>query len=480
MVNKTHIVILIGITFQKRIKRARALSGILDKFGIDVEDPVFVVVSLNCPNPLYLDTGKTVLDIGPFQSHVTELLTRAVRKLAGSMDDVRVGPNRITQKGETLRVLEAAIKETSSDGGFRFKQRQLWYVVRRMIGSRYPKYEYFTNAILPEARRKGVPGLEDLLKEANSEMHTPRSKVPLVLSTEEEERYVIPEYSYNKVLYIEKRGFKDVITSNGFHDRFDIAVIGSQGESSEASRRLLSRIEDEAKRRGEKIALMCVHDADREGFDIFYTLRGRSDGRWLELVDIGLSLTEARDLGYEFEDVVLEDAASLNAKLVENLPDQELFFLTGKDRESLRTEKIKRYKRVELNAMTPGVFLGWLEGKLRGLGVEGKVRPPDGVVVDSGKRAVREKVESIVREEFERAVDAKEIVEVSVERTLKDHDDVPDCTSRLDEALKKYPSEGWRELVRGFGEKQAVSLAGDTVKEMVADEISKRQRLNHT
>ena len=90
----------------------------------------------------------------------------------------------------------------------------------------HPKYDYFTSELIPAAKAKGV-NLSGMLKEANSELHEPRSEDKVMLSTEEEENYVIPEYSYNKILYVEKRGYKDLIVANVFQDRYDLAVIGS-------------------------------------------------------------------------------------------------------------------------------------------------------------------------------------------------------------------------------------------------------------
>jgi hypothetical protein len=431
-------------------------------------------VNLNCPNLLYNDPGKIKMDIAPFHEILTRMLTKATKKISRLVSRGQSGSQRVTQIGEALRVLPQAINKASSNGNYQFKQRQLWYVVRSMLGPMCPEYKYFTGDVLDEAFKVGIAGLEDLLKEANSELHEPRSGSSLSLSTKEEAEYEIPEYSYNKVIYIEKRGFKDVIIANGFHDRFDIAVIGSQGESSEASRRLLRRIEDEAKRRGEKVTLICVHDADREGHGIYQTLREGSDGRWLDLKDFGLSLFEAVDLGLEFEEVLEKKPIAFPKKLVENLREYELQLLTGSTREKLRTEKIKRLNRVELNAMTPEVFLRWLEGKLRELGIEGKVRPPDDVVFNSSSAIIKKKLEEIVREELERSVGAREIIDSCVIRIMQDGGGAPDCTAKLDDTLAQFPTDGWKEIVGKLGVQQAVDSAKEAcVRDLVSDELSK-------
>jgi len=204
------------------------LTGLLESKGIIGVDNVVIVVNLICSNIPYEDPGKTKIEVQPFIEEVKKTVLKAAGYIKKSRKGLGLSPSYkgISQKGETLRVLPEAIEKVSSGGKFRYKQRQLWYVVRELLGEMHPKYDYFTSELIPAAKAKGV-NLSGMLKEANSELHEPRSEDKVMLSTEEEENYVIPEYSYNKILYVEKRGYKDLIVANVFQDRYDLAVIGS-------------------------------------------------------------------------------------------------------------------------------------------------------------------------------------------------------------------------------------------------------------
>jgi hypothetical protein len=219
--------------------------------------------------------------------------------------------------------------------------------------------------------------------------------------------------------------------------------------------------------------LICVHDADQGGHDIYQTLREGNDGKWIDVKDIGLSLTEAVDLGLEFEEITDNQPKKFPEKLINNLPDNELLLLTGKTKERLRKEKVTTHKRVELNAMTPEVFLRWLEGKLRELGIEGKVRPPDEVVSSLGREATERKLKEIIKAEVERAVGVREIVD-SCMKSMMMKSSISDCSVKLDEVLETFPTDGWREIVEKQSEQHAEDLArASDIKHLVASELTK-------
>jgi hypothetical protein len=251
------------------------IRGILETNGISHDQGVAALVHITCPNVQYTDPGKTRINIDLFHDAIREVVDKAskfyrraksrielLRKSDGKGDHI---PER--QKEATFEVLIEAIRRVTSDGRFPYyKQRQLWYVVRDLLDKKgwtefCPSYDYFP-VLLDQYQEERSIKLEGLLLEANAELHEPRSDKVIMLSTEGEARYEIPEWKYNKILYVEKRGFKDVILANRFHDRFDMAVIGAQGEPGRASRVLLKRVEEVALKKNQRIHIFCIHDAD--------------------------------------------------------------------------------------------------------------------------------------------------------------------------------------------------------------------------
>ena len=93
-----------------------------------------------------------------------------LRRLSGAPSNAKEAVNGL---------LEEAIRVVSTDGKYRYKQRQLFYVLRQLIDERYPhiklSYKNLTQEILPDASRAGF-NLAGMLKEANSELTEPRGK----------------------------------------------------------------------------------------------------------------------------------------------------------------------------------------------------------------------------------------------------------------------------------------------------------------
>ena len=354
-------------------KQVTGLLGILAENGISTFESATIIVNITCPNIQYKDLGKTEVDIEPFYQTVVDAVVKSTGfyRSAKRRYNADSGNAPETTKKVTFDILPQAIAFVSSNCEYSYRQRQLWYVLRTIFDkkgwSQYsPNYDYFGDKIIPEAKSKPGINLSKLLKEANAELHEPRNTIPIYLSTEGQENYEIPLWKYNKILYIEKRGFRDVIITNHFHEKFDLAVIGGQGESSEASRALLKRIEESAEQRGVKIEILCLHDADLWGHDISLTLSHPSErmkDHNVKVIDLGLTLTEAISLGLKPETVQLETPRKISRKLLRYLPEKELLLLTGKKSLSELEKPLSTSRRVELNAFTPEQFMDWLAKK---------------------------------------------------------------------------------------------------------------------
>lgn len=478
-------------------EQVAGIRGILERNDIKRNDPVTVLVHITCPNVQYRDPGKIHMDVHPFFSAIQETVNkassfykRAKRRIAALRGGGYV-PD--TMKEATFNVLPEAIDFVSSGGRFRYKQRQLWYVVRAIFDQRglsdySPTYDYFTNKLIPQAKEETNIDLSGLLKEANAELHEPRSGSIIPLSTEGVESYEIPEWKYNKILYVEKRGFKDVIVANRFHDRYDMAVIGAQGESSEDTRKLLKRVEQivsEKGRMGKRIDILCVHDADIWGHDITLTLSHASQrmkAHSLNVIDLGLTMTEAIKLGLKPERVLHKKPKRMPKKLLRYLPEQELLLLTGKEEVYELYKPLKESYRVELNAFTPEQFMEWLAKKLEEHGIKGKVRPPDEVVAKETQKKVDESLQEHVRDVMFELCGGQEVVE-ELKASIMRREGLEnlDVSEEMDQSLETYPTDGWSDVIeREVDGHVAQAFENDRTREEIREAILDRLRSEKT
>ena len=130
------------------------LTGLLESKGVTGEDGVVTVINMICPNVPYKDTGKTTMLVDPFIDEVKKTVTKAANYIKKAKKGLGLPTSRvnINQKEETLRVLPEAISKVSSDGGYSYKQRQLWYVVRDKLREMHPTYDYFTKRPHPSGK----------------------------------------------------------------------------------------------------------------------------------------------------------------------------------------------------------------------------------------------------------------------------------------------------------------------------------------
>ena len=115
------------------------------------------------------------------------------------------------------------------------------------------------------------------------------------LGTQQVADYDIPEWTYDKVLYVEKAGVGPALAAAGLAERYDMAVVLGQGYPVEACRELFARAE------GQEFRLFVLHDADPAGFNIARTLAEdteRMPDHSVELVDLGLTVTRPSRPGW--------------------------------------------------------------------------------------------------------------------------------------------------------------------------------------
>ena len=188
----------------------------------------------------------------------------------------------------------------------------------------------------------------------------------IALGTLAVEQYCRPEWTFNKMLYIEKEGFFEALKSARWPERHDCALLTGKGFSTRAIRDLLDLLADS----DEPLTVFCVHDADAFGTMIYQTLQEETKARprrRIEIVNLGLEPWEAADMGLEAEKVTDRERRAAVADYVLARP-----MASGGPSGC-------RQSRYELNAMTTPQFLAWLDGKMAEHG-GGKVIPPASVI----------------------------------------------------------------------------------------------------
>lgn len=188
-----------------------------------------------------------------------------------------------------------------------------------------------------------------------------------------------PEHRYGSVLFIEKEGFAPLLKTAQIAERFDIAIMSTKGMSTTAARQLLDRLAPRITK------VLVLHDMDVSGFSIFGTLS--SDGRRysfqneLPIVDIGLRLTDVEAMNLQSEPVETLGLWSNRSRTLaqHGATQREVEFL--------------RYRRVELNAMSADVFVGFLERKLMEHGIH-KVVPDRDTLERHAHRVIEERLAS--------------------------------------------------------------------------------------
>ena len=158
------------------------------------------------------------------------------------------------------------------------------------------------------------------------------------------------------MLYIEKEGFLPILETAQLAERFDLALASSKGMSVTACRLL---VEELCGRRG--LPLFTLHDFDVSGFSIAQTLvtsnRRYTFKHKINHIDLGLRLADSSRAWKTSRCRSSRTRArsrSACASTAQPRP-RSISCLTGPD---------KVGRRVELNAMTSGQFVAFVERKL--------------------------------------------------------------------------------------------------------------------
>ncbi|MDP9457706.1 MAG: hypothetical protein M3Q60_18495 [Actinomycetota bacterium] len=363
---------------------------------------------------------------------------------------------KVSQKEIVFSVLGRAIRNA---GAF-FSARDLYYATRPLAyahpdwdDDKRLEYKYFSQGLLIEYQEIHGP-ISGLWRDPRGNLHEPHTGKSVAIGTREIAAYQFPEYSFDKILYVEKEGEWPKLQAARLAERYDMAIASAKGYPVEAVRELFARAE------GGDYQLFVFHDADIDGYEIARVL-GQETRRMpehsVEVIDIGLSVEDALEMGI--------DPEPFSRK--KRIP----YTLSRRISDVARDYFVYRKKRFELNAILPDTSrIQYIERKLEENGVRGKVIPPDDALGGLADEMYREehdaRIDAMVKEMF-----LEELKEELAEE-FKEHFELDASTVR-EGIEKKFEGDralSWRDALKArFAELQKehdVALR-DAVREKV-------------
>lgn len=278
-------------------------------------------------------------------------------------------------------VLPEAWAAGTGNGALPISTRTLFYKVRPLFQQRCDrelKYSYFAYTLLPAYQRAREP-LRGLYYDPRGELHEPHTSTVVQLGTREVASYQLPAWTFDKVLYVEKKGLWPVLQAARLAERYDLAVVVGEGYPVEAIRGLFARAQSNGGYR-----IFALHDADPYGYNIARVLAEettRMPGYQVEVADLGLTVADAIRLRLPAEAFTRTSALPTGL----DLAPVELEWFEGEQ----TGPRAWACQRVELNAFSSPDLIAYIETKLGEASATGKIVPPDDVLVYEARYRAR-------------------------------------------------------------------------------------------
>ena len=374
---------------------------------LDDPEPITTAVAAHVitPAPLFLDQGKTRLEgfdseevkrdiaaamFSLLKPYLKEGKKRVKTQRATERAANKKGDPGLSLKEASFRVMEDAWRHVTGDGRLPVSARRLFYAVRNRIRAITRRrfnpdrgYDYFSQKLLPEYQKQRLAEGKEILAgiyyDPRGKLYEAHTGTDMDLGTRDVEDYEFPPYTFNKLLYVEKRGQVPLLQAAKISERYDMALVTEAGFSTVAARTLLSGA-------GETYQVFCLHDADYPGYNILRTLREateRMPEHSMEVFDIGLTVEQVREMGKEPEEY--ERRSKLPKDLIPTLNEAETEWFVGAYVGKRGNKEVWKSKRFELDDLTAPEMIAHIERRLEELGVEPKVIPPEDVLEAEGK-----------------------------------------------------------------------------------------------
>lgn len=358
-------------------------------------------------------------------------------------------------------IFEALPKAIKNAGGF-FSARDLYYATRPLAyqhrgwpRGKTPGYNYFSQTLLTEYQEcRGR--IEGLWRDARGHLHEPHTGKVLSLGTREVAAYDFPEWTFDKILYVEKEGELPKLQEAKLAERYDMALLMGKGYPAEAARALFERAEADAG----NYQLFVFHDADIDGYNIARVMAEetrRMPGYSVDVVDIGLTVDDALEMDLSPEP--FSRKKSIPWELRWRLSDIETEYFG------------RRRERFELNAILPASRrIEYIERKLQENGVRGKVIPPDSELKRLAEEMYRDNHAKWVDEAIATLIDTDEIKNALADSFIEKFE-LADVKDHIEKAFEKDSAVPWRGALEDRLEHLQEDLEDD-LKEAVREQIS--------
>lgn len=386
--------------------------------------PARVILSIITPYMPITTTGKAP-DLSFFRDGITDAIKKSVGKAKRHSPKER----GIRSQKEIVREMIPEAAEIAG-GGHRFSLRQLYYAIRPFVKAELNAELEYGNfgKIVTEYERNNGEDIPGMYRDDRGIIYHPHKRELISLGTRMVEVYEPPDWTFNKVLYIEKEGFFQVLQDVKWSERHDCALLTSKGQPTRAARDLIDGLKDNK----EEITFFCVHDADAAGTIIYQSLQNATNARparKVHVVNLGLEPWEGLKMGLEPERVSSEDERPVA------------------DYVSSEWAEWLQNWRIELNAMSTPRFLQWLDDKMEKFG-QGRMIPPEEILAKELHETAREKLAQDIKDRILKENEA----EVQIERAFEQLKPVLDNKAKeligdVTKDLTTKPDQSWRDPV---------------------------------
>lgn len=408
----------------------------------------------------FTDKGKTALNVPP------DVAAAAASALAAAGKELRTDKKRserdargeqrrqqqrkaaptVTIKAAVFAVMAEAIDANRGPDDLPFPVRNLFYAVRDMVqqfgimldDKRH--YAYFRDDLVQQYQA-GHGRIIGMYYDPRGDLYEPHTDRRIPLGTQEIAAYHLPSHLFDKIMYVEKKGFRPMFEAAGLAERHDMAIAYGQGQPVEAIRALFERADPGAYK------LFVLHDADHYGYSIAHTIAEatpRMPGYSVDVIDLGLSVAQSAEWGLRPEDYTRKN--ELHWWMPEQLDEQESEWFVGRSMTPWATKR-KQWscKRVELNALRYRL-VEFVEAGLEAHGAGGKLVPPVDVIVGETDEAFAEQMADTVRALLDELIDVNSMVNALAEevRAVADLAVERDTVSA---ALTNDPTQRWTTAV---------------------------------
>jgi hypothetical protein len=343
------------------------------------------------------------------------------------------------QKDIVFSVLPRAI----TNAGSNFSGRDLYYAARPLCydhsewePGKLLDYRYFSQQLLTEYQENNGP-IAGMWRDARGHLLEPHTGNSIGLGTREVAAYQFPEYTFDKILYVEKEGELSKLKAAKLAERYDMAICSGKGQPTEAVRNLFEHAE------GKDFQLFVFHDADIDGYNIARVMAQetrRMPGYSVDVVDIGLTIEDAVEMGLQSEP--FHRKKDISWELEYRLSPMAREYLCQRD-----GYRGIHGQRFELNAILPDTRrIEYIERKLKEKGARGKVIPPKDALAERREKMYQEKIDGWVEKIIADILDTGELKKKMAEE-FKERFKLQGAEAWIKTGFKRDDTQSWRDAL---------------------------------